>query len=607
LYNYILANTLAATSQSHSTPCTTQSSDKKENLKICYDNVDIKSLKNAMENVVVRQLQSSKKERQSFLMQTFEKESQYSDFLAQKLCNVLDEFWANGEQWQQVGTRFQRRGTASIGEDSYEVHVVRKGKFKETFKGNFAKYTTSADKPDVAVEVSKDNTSNVILMIEVKMTVTPEPDQKWQGEIRQLVSYMVTMQRPIIKRRDGHYIIYGLLVYRCCAYLVQLQSESWLDYPWRCVNIFKYSFEGCGVIAALREYVRKVLGANTVCTDQLLKQPYLLDYPAYPKDVHRLSKLGNVIDCRWGTIARYFTHIQQRTGKEPLLNKLPLKDDNIRVVLKIVSPSVYPYNGREGQQLNILVGKLTLIELNSTKNSAYNKDNAAKQRMKSLFDMYLYIGSRGKCMRSLVVMTLYKGGSLLKNKTLLQKWANFTTSSDLREKFFTEVCMLALDAVFYLKVAHDDVRLPNVVYDGAHFSLVDWENATSVIIEDTDVACEIDVPEHDQQYPRIEASDDTTRWLVFTACQLYMSVFILDTSAASRNAQRTASDLEGAFRNGKDCWKADSHEPSMAAFRVWRQTRMFKQLMDCRRESASSCREKLIIVLRTALGIKTVA
>lgn len=164
-------------------------------------------------------------------------------------------------------------------------------------------------------------------------------------------------------------IIYGLLVYRSCAYLVQLQSENWLDFPWRCVNISKYSFEGCGVIAALRDYVRKVLGGDAICTDQLLKQPHLLDYPAYPKDVRRLSKLGNVIDCQWGTIAGYFT--QRRTGK--LLSKLPLKDDNIRVVMKMVSPTIYPYNRREGQQLSFLIEKLKTIEFNSSEDSAYNK------------------------------------------------------------------------------------------------------------------------------------------------------------------------------------------------------------------------------------------
>lgn len=161
-----------------------------------------------MKNVVVRQLQSSNKERQSFSMPTFNMKSQYSNFLAQKLCNVIDEFWANDGQWRQIGTRFQRQRTTSIGEDSYEVHVVREGKFEENFMGNFAKYTTSADKPDIAVEVCKNNTtSNVILMIKVKMTVTPTPDQKWQGKIRQLLSYLVTKQRSVIKRRDGRYYL----------------------------------------------------------------------------------------------------------------------------------------------------------------------------------------------------------------------------------------------------------------------------------------------------------------------------------------------------------------------------------------------------------------
>jgi hypothetical protein len=95
------------------------------------------------------------------------------------------------------------------------MRVVREAAFdEETFSANFVTFTTSRNKPDIALEICDKSVdqSNAILVIEVKFHKPVDNDELWTN-LRQLICYMVSFQRPVVKSGDGHYLLYGLLLY----------------------------------------------------------------------------------------------------------------------------------------------------------------------------------------------------------------------------------------------------------------------------------------------------------------------------------------------------------------------------------------------------------
>jgi hypothetical protein len=182
----------------------------------------------------------------------------------------------------------------------------------------------------------------------------------------------------------------------------------------------------------------------------------------------------------------------------------------------------------------------------------------AQRRLQSVADMYIHIGPRGKNDYSKVVVTHFKGKPVPNNPDLMQCWqALFSATAEdvkarsraLRERFFNQVCLVALDFVEFPGLAHYDIRLANVVFTDDNFALIDWEDVRPVTRRIVTL-CKPGDTSGDQRYPEIYIDDDTIRWLVYSAYQLYMVIFTIDMAAWAPycDTVNVAHAVERAFR-----------------------------------------------------------
>jgi hypothetical protein len=202
--------------------------------------------------------------------------------------------------------------------------------------------------------------------------------------------------------------------------------------------------------------------ANLSC----LKKPSELDFPKYPEGAKRLGARENIIKVRSACIAAYVVDIPG------VFKRLDLWQVNDYVVVKIVSPMLYYYGGKEGAQCAILQ-----CLLNDCRYRAAEFGTSVEHSLKSLYVTYIYIGPRGRCTSSKLVVTAFKGKPLYNLPTLLQQW---NSGVKYQHKFFSQVCVVALDIVQYLGFAHYDIRVPNIVYGKHEFALIDWENVLAI-------------------------------------------------------------------------------------------------------------------------------
>lgn len=541
-------------SKTLATEVSNQSLDHFESFTICRDNVDEESIATAIWNIKQKVPKAA-----SIKTPKWKKKKDYQEFLIESMLQALTEYWRqdasltneNGEPlWKtDVSNSYVTEYQADV--EGCSMRVVRQAAFnEETFSANFVTFTTSKCKPDIALEISckSADISNAILIIEVKFKEQPQGDEV-SDNLRQLVCYMVTFQRPVVKSSDGDYLLYGLLLYPSVAYQVELKSHVWLSYPWKCVSIREYSFDDYYVMDVLRAYIRAGLGGGRgMCKDELFKMPHELNFPRFPEGAVHKGVRGNVVKVKWGNVSENFLEDAAQLESEYVNDE--------EVVVKVVSPTIYPNSSLRGcMQVSQLYSVLTKIRYAV---HTLSTDKAVQKRLQSVANMYIHIGPRGNNSCSNVVVTRFKGEPLPTNTDLMRRWqamlsATATTedvkaSYELRVSFFNQVCLVALDFVQFARFAHYDIRLANIVFTDDNFALIDWEDLRSVISYHTNFFKSRD--KADQRYPKIGVTEDVIRWLVYSAYQLYMVIFTIDMAACAPagEAEDEAWDIERAFR-----------------------------------------------------------
>jgi hypothetical protein len=140
------------------------------------------------------------------------------------------------------------------------------------------------------------------------------------------------------------------------------------------------------------------------------------------------------------------------------------------------------------------------------------------------------------------------------------------------------------------------------VYNEQHgFSLIDWENVRSITAKCTYV--------DDQRYPPVTAPNDRCRWLISSAYQLYMTVYIIEKVSAGSDAYDVEGEIQGNVEFWANEWSADAtnRHPATSDFPQWRDDKRFDSLIQCAAQHGNDldgCRSSLEGVLKSALRIE---
>ena len=79
-----------------------------------------------------------------------------------------------------------------------------------------------------------------------------------------------------------------------------------------------------------------------------------------------------------------------------------------------------------------------------------------------------------------------------------QEWINSKRNADEKDlspmanHFLDEVSSIIFDALFKFSYFHWDIRWPNILFDGQHFYVIDWEGGLNVKYEQTSIRDLID-------------------------------------------------------------------------------------------------------------------